>query len=128
LSEQLIFGLQELQTLKHLIAVYDSWFSNTETATVLLVTVGVGPIYLALFCVLKGGRAGFRALTTLNLPALGEVHHLVETAYAGHYTPGTATAVPYIVCGVLFLHALISERRLEAVDALLPERAADATI
>jgi hypothetical protein len=47
------------------------------------------------------------------MAALGEVHHIVESAYAGRYTPGRVTAVPYILFGVLFLQALIRERHRE---------------
>ena len=43
------------------------------------------------------------------MAALGEVHHLIESAYAGHYTAGTLTAIPYIVFGILFLRTLISQ-------------------
>ena len=51
------------------------------------------------------------ASIVLGLPAVGELHHLVETTHAGHYTSGTETAVPSIICGVLFLRALVNEYR-----------------
>ena len=112
-TEQLVFGLDELQNLKHMISVWDGWFQNTDKATVVLVTVVAGLLYLAIFSILLGGRAKLFALVALNLTALGEAHHLIESAYAGRYTAGTVTAVPYIIFGILFLRALIYERRAE---------------
>jgi hypothetical protein len=59
------------------------------------------------------------------MAALGEVHHLFESAYSGRYTSGTVTAIPYIIFGILFLRALISERRTEkAVGAQVGAQAA----
>ena len=118
MTEQLIFGLQELQNLKRMIAAYDSWFSNVDTATVGLVTIGAGLLFFAIFCILKGGRARIAALVALGLIAVSEVHHLIETGFAGHYTPGTVTAIPFVACGVLFLRALIKEYRADkAIDS-----------
>lgn len=113
MTEQLVFGLGELQNLKHMIGVWERWFQNADTATVVLVTIVAGLLYLAIFSILLGGRAKFVALVALNMAALGEVHHISESAYAGRYTPGTVTAVPYIIFGILFLRALIHERRAE---------------
>ena len=113
MGEQLIFGLQELQMLKRVIGIYDNWFSNKDIATVALVTILVGLIYFAIFCILNGGRTQFIALVALNMTALGEVHHLIETALTHRYTPGTVTAIPYIWAGVRFLRALVKERRAE---------------
>jgi len=119
MCEQLIFGLGELQNLKRMIRIWDKWFHNTDTATVALVTIVAGLIYLAIFSILLGGRARFVALVALNMAALGEVHHLVESIYAGRYTPGTITAIPYIIFGILFLRALIFERREEKTAGTL---------
>jgi hypothetical protein len=47
----------------------------------------------------------------LGLPTLGEFHHVLETFRAGYYTPRAITAVPSVVCGVLFLRALVNEYR-----------------
>ena len=41
---------------------------------------------------------------------------MIETIFAGHYTPGTLTAVPYAVVGVLLLRALIREHGRVASD------------
>jgi hypothetical protein len=127
-TEQLVFGLGELQNLKRMIGASDGWFQNPDTATVAFVTVVAGVLYLAIFSILRGGRAKFVALVALNMAALGEVHHFIESAYAGRYTPGTVTAIPYIIFGILFLRALIYERRTEkAVGAQVGAQAAVST-
>lgn len=113
MTKQLVFGLGDLQNLKHMIGVWDRWFQNADTATVVLVTIVAGLLYLAIFSILLGGRAKFTALVALNMVALGEVHNIFESAYAGRYTSGTITAAPYIIFGILFLRALICERRAE---------------
>ena len=125
MTEQLVFGLGELQNLKRMIGVWDGWFQDTDTATVALVTIVAGLLYLAIFSILSGGRARFVALLALNMAALGEVHHVIESAYAGGYTPGTVTAVPYVAFGILFLRALVHERRAEkSASSQISSRAA----
>lgn len=109
--EQLIFGMEDLHQLQHLIVVYESWFGNTNAAIAMLVTSGIALVVLALRWILKGGFARFITMFILGLPTIGELHHLVEAARVGHCTPGSVTAVPCIVCGVLFLRALVIEYR-----------------
>ena len=46
--------------------------------------------------------------------AISEVHHLCETLYAGHYTPGSVTAIPYVAAGVMLFRALFRERQKAA--------------
>jgi hypothetical protein len=122
--EQLIFGMQDLHVLRCMIAAYDRCFSNAGTAKAVLITTSAALALLAIYCILKGGQARFIALIVLGLPAIGELHHLVETAHAGYYTSGTVTAVPSIICGVLFLRALVREYRgqktIDAQAALQP--------
>ena len=124
LVEQLIFGMQDLHALKTMIAAYDRCFRNTNAATVALVTIGAGLASLAIYWILKGGWARLIVSIVLGVPAIGELHHLIETAQAHHYTSGTVTAVPSILCGVLFLRALVKEYRgkmtIDAPVALRP--------
>lgn len=115
--EQLIFGMQDLESLRHMIVVYDGLFSDTRMAIGSLVTIGAALVSLGIFCILRGGRARFLTLITLGLPTIGEVHHLFATVHARHYTPGTVTGVPSLICGLLFLRALVKEYGLrQAVD------------
>jgi hypothetical protein len=109
MAEQLMFGLVELDRLKRLIAVFDGWFSNINTATVVLVTIGATLVYGAIFGILKGGRGRVVTLATLGVFSVAEIHHVIETIVAGGYTPGLVTSIPYVVCGVLFLRAVIQE-------------------
>jgi len=61
--------------------------------------------------------------------ALTELHHVIEMAAAGCYTPGVVTAIPYIVLGVLFLRALIREAREEiTAPTSKPDRTLPAAI
>src|SRR5579885_860943 len=43
-----------------------------------------------------------------------ELHHLCVAFYAGHYTPGSVTAIPYVAASVMLLRALFRERRRTA--------------
>jgi len=109
--EQLIFGMEDLHQLQRMIAAYESWFANKNMALALLVTISAGFGVSAIRCIFKGGSARFVALFILGLPTIGELHHLLEILRAGHYTPGSVTAVPSVICGVLFLRAVTREFR-----------------
>ena len=111
ITEQLLFGMQDLHDLQHMIAVYDRWTGNASAGLALLATIGTGLAVLMIRGILKGGSARFAAMFILGLPTIGELHHLVETMRTGHYTPGTVTAVPSVICGVLFLQRLTQEFR-----------------
>jgi len=43
MTEQLMFGLVELQRLKDFFGIYDTWFRSLDTATVTLVTIVAFP-------------------------------------------------------------------------------------
>jgi hypothetical protein len=66
-----------------------------------------------------GGRAQDISLGFWAAIALDEVHHVIETIVAGHYTPGTVTAIPYIAFGALLLRAIVREHR-DRVHATIP--------
>ena len=103
--------MEDLHQLRHVIVLYESSFGNTNAAITMLVTGGIALAVLAVRCILRGGFARFITMFILGLPTIGEIHHLVEATRVGHYTPGLVTAVPSIVCGVLFLRALVKEYR-----------------
>ncbi len=109
--EQLIFGMEDLHQLQHMVVMYESWVGNADAAIALLVIGGIALAVLATRWILSGGFARFLTMFILGLPTIGELHHLVESIRVGHYTPGVVTAVPSIVCGVLFLRALVMESR-----------------
>jgi len=109
--EQLMFGMQDLQELQHMIAIYESWVGNASAAIAALAIIGSALAFFAVYFILKGGFARFITMFVLGLPTIGEIHHFIETMRVRHYTPGMVTAVPSVICGVLFLRALIKEYR-----------------
>ena len=114
--EQLMFGMQDLDVLKRMLVRYDGRFRNADTATEVLVLVSTAIAILTIYCILRGGSARLVALIILGLPAIGELHHLVDSAHAGHYRSGTVTAVPSVLCGLLFLRALVKEYRTDKAN------------
>jgi len=128
MSEQLLFGINELPRLKYAISLYDAHFTRPDVATVTLVAIVATTIFLAMFSLLKGGRAKFITLETLGLLSVSEVHHVVESIAARGYTPGLVTSLPYIATGVLLMRAAASEYRTDTVRAgLAPELAMPST-
>lgn len=107
--EQVIFGMQDLYESQHIISRYESWFPNTTTAMVVLVPIVMALAALGARCIISGGLARFITMFILGLPTIGELHHVIETVRGRCYTAGTVTAVPSIICGVLFLWALVKE-------------------
>jgi hypothetical protein len=122
ITEQLIFGMQDLHDLQRMIAVYDRWTGNASAALALLAMISTGLASLVIRGILKGGSARFAAMFILGLPTIGESHHLVETMRAGHYVPGSVTAVPSVICGVLFLQRLTREFRSSRTSENRPSR------
>lgn len=95
--EQLIFGMQDLHELQHMLLIYENWFASSGKATAALIAISEGPAILGIRCIISGGFARFAAMFVLGLPTIGELHHLVATVQFRHYTPGTVTAVPSII-------------------------------
>jgi len=111
MCEQLVFGIGELAMIRRVLAIYYGWFEQPDYGTVLLVTV-VGTLVCGLtFAILVGGVWQRISLAIWSLVALGEIHHIIETIGAGHYTPGTVTAVPYVAFGFLLMRTVLSEGR-----------------
>ena len=100
MSEQLLFGIGELAPLKRILTVYYGWFQQPDYGTVILVTVLATLINLLFFGILCGGLWQRISVGVFGLIGITEVHHIIETIYAGHYTPGTVTAVAYVVVGI----------------------------
>ena len=111
MSEQLLFGIGELAMIRRILAGYYQWFQQPDYGTVLLVTI-VGTLVVSLtFGILVGGLLKEIALSVWALIAIGEIHHIIESLAALRYTPGTATAIPYVVFGVLLMLAIVREHR-----------------
>jgi len=111
LGEQLLFGLDELQILKRGFAGFYGLFSDPDYATVTLVIVFGTIVNLIGYAFVLGGKWRFAALAFFALVGVGEIHHVISTAERGSYFPGTVTAIPYFIFGVLLTRALIFEYR-----------------
>src|SRR5262249_58825692 len=71
-------------------------------------------VYLAMYALLRGGRARFIALEVLGAFAALEIHHVIETIAGFAYTPGLVTSVPYVAFGLLLMHAAAQEYHAES--------------
>jgi hypothetical protein len=109
LGEQLLFGIDELTKLKQVLAVYYEWFAEADYGTVVLVTAVATLANLLAYLLAAGGNGRRVALSFFALLGISEVHHLIETAMAAHYTSGTVTVVPYMIFGLLLLRAVRKE-------------------
>jgi hypothetical protein len=113
MSEQLLFGVEELQLFKPMVADYYEAMAaiGPDRATVVLVTVIVTFFTWLCYAILAGGRQRLAALAMFGLMGAGEGHHVIQAIVQGGYDPGLLTCVPYSWLGVLMLIALWRERR-----------------
>ena len=109
--EQLIFGIGELAALKRILAHYYCWFQQPDYGTVLLVTLFGSLMFGLTYGILAGGLLKELSLSVWALIAIGEVHHIIESLNALRYTPGAATAIPYVTFGALLMAAIFREHR-----------------
>jgi uncharacterized membrane protein YeaQ/YmgE (transglycosylase-associated protein family) len=109
--EQLLTGLDELATLRRVLAVYFGWFTNPDYGIVVLVTLVATLVNYLAYLIAKGGRGRLVSLGVFGFLGVNEIHHLVETVATGRYTPGTLTAIPYVVIGALLIMAVVREWR-----------------
>jgi hypothetical protein len=108
MSEQLLFGVEELQLFKPMIADYYQAMAaiGPDRATVVLVTVVVTFFTWLCYAILSGGRLRFAALGIFGLMGACEAHHVIQAIVKGGYDPGLITCIPYSWVGVLMLIAL----------------------
>jgi len=114
LSEQMLFGLDELDMLRHILAGYYGWFRQADYGTVVLAAIASTILFSVVCAAMAGGVGRIIAGGFVGLIAISEVHHLCEALFAGHYTPGSVTAIPYVAAGVMLFRALFRERRRTA--------------
>ena len=126
LSEQMLFGLDELSTLKHILASYYSWFPQPDYGTVVLAMLASAILFSVVCAAMAGGVGRIVAGGIVGMIALSEAHHLCETLAAGHYTPGSVTAIPYVAAGVMLFRALYREHRPTTLPHAAPRRPAPA--
>ena len=113
MSEQLVFGVEELQLFKPMIADYYQAMAGigADRATVILVTVIVTFFTWLCYAILSGGRLRLAALGFFGVLGAGEGHHVIQALAQGGYDPGLLTCVPYSWAGVLMLIAVWREYR-----------------
>jgi hypothetical protein len=114
LSEQMLFGIGELATLKQVLASYYGWFRQPDYGTVVLMILASSMFFSLIFAAMAGSVGRVIAGGFVGVLAISEVHHLVETLHASHYTPGTVTAIPYIAAGLFLFRSL--RRAREAAE------------
>jgi hypothetical protein len=107
MGEQLLFGLDELAQVRSILAGYYGWFADADFATVTLVAVIGTLIYLLAYLIARGGTARRVALGVFGVTGVVEAHHWLDSALAGHYLPGSITAIPYVIFGALLLRCVI---------------------
>ena len=57
------------------------------------------------------GTARLIAASLVGVVGVAEAHHVCTTLMFGVYTPGVVSAVPFVVFGLMLLHAVASEYR-----------------
>ena len=126
MSEQLIFGVEELQLFKPMVADYYQAMAGigADRATVVLVTVIVTFFTWLCYAILAGGRLRLAALGFFGVLGAGEGHHVIQAIVKGGYEPGLLTCVPYSWTGVLMLIAVWREYRNAAASGNGPARSA----
>lgn len=112
MSEQLLFGIDELYELKRFAAAFYGLFRNPDYASVVLVIFSFTIVNLIVYGLLVGGRWRRIALGVFAMVGLGEVHHVVKTVLHGSYFPGAVTSIPFVIFGALLFRSLISEFRI----------------
>ena len=122
MSEQVLFGIGELATLKRILAIYYRWFQQPDYGTVLLVAIGATLVLGLTYGILAGGLLKEISLSVWALIAIGEIHHIIESVSAFRYTSGSVTAVPFVIFGVLLMRAVVKEHRARAKATSLNPR------
>lgn len=118
MAEQLLFGLDELQELKALLARYYGRFPDPDIGTWWLVVISATVVQLLMYGLLAGGRWRLAAAGFLGVFAISELHHIIRSMAAGGYNPGVVTCFAFIAIGWMLLKCVRSEwgaSRLPAV-------------
>lgn len=118
-TEQLIFGIDELKEVKTIGAVYYSWFSNPDYGSVVAIGGIVLLVQLLLFSTLAAGKWRFASFIFFGVSGIGESHHIVKTILHAAYFPGAVTAVPFVLVGILLLRAVAREWQVPAPSRAL---------
>lgn len=105
MTEQLVFGLDELVMIRRVLGKYYGMFANADFATVLLVTIVTVLVLLLVYGVLLGGRPLRWVMGFFVVVSVSEIHHLVETIAQRRYVPGLVTGTIWVGVGVMLARA-----------------------
>ncbi len=109
LTEQMLFGLSELDRLKRALTLYYGHFHQQEYGTVALAMIASALLFSLIFAAMAGGAGRLIAGGFVGVIAISEAHHLIEALRARHYVPGSFTAIPYVAAGLMLFRALRRE-------------------
>jgi len=76
----------------------------------LLSIAGVSALLIG-FSLAARGTLRLVAATSVGVLAIAELHHVFTTFALGIYNPGVVTAVPFVVFGLMVIHAATFEYR-----------------
>jgi hypothetical protein len=107
MTEQLLFGIQQIYEVKRIFASYQSWFRDPDWGTVLFIFIMGTLLNLIAYSLIAGGRLLLLAVGFFGVQAITEVHHLVNVITHGTYNVGTVTSIPFMAIGVLLLREVV---------------------
>ena len=113
MTEQLVFGLEELDMIRRVLARYHAMFANPDFGTVLLVTIGMLLVLLLIDGVLLGGRPLRWVMGFFVVLSISEIHHLIESVAQRRYVPGLVTGTVWVGVGVMLARATRRQARME---------------
>jgi hypothetical protein len=111
MGEQMLTSIEEFYAIRGLAGHYYALFPATaaDHASVLLVTIVWTLVSIALYAVLKGGRARLVVAGVAGVFGATEIHHLIEAIVTLSYDPGVLTCIPYAIVGGLLTVAVWRE-------------------
>lgn len=109
--EQFAFGEVDLARIRSGLAVYNTWFPNTDQAMVALLTVTAAGFLFVAYGLLAGGVLRLATTAFVSVVSLTEGHHMIGTFVRGVYDPGVLTATFTVAISTLLLVAIHAEYR-----------------
>lgn len=109
LAEQFITGLDELYELRSQLDIIYGVFQNPDNVTVAFVGIAVMLAFLLVYGALAGGLPRLMAVGFFAFMGCVECHHVVKTIIHGQYFPGAVTAIPFVICGLQLMRAVVRE-------------------
>jgi hypothetical protein len=118
-TEQLIFGIDELQEVRQLGAAYYGLFRNPDYGSVVAIGGVVLLVQLLIYSTLTAGKWRFAPFIFFGISGIGELHHVVKTILHRAYFPGAITALPFAAVGAHLLRATFRQWQVRSTTAAL---------